>query len=173
MTRKLLITAAAMLVAAVVAAAAVGSTPTRHVVTTAKNTKLGKVILVNTKGRTLYWLSVETKTHLVCKSKCLSFWPPLYLPGTAKPTGAPALGTTKRSDNGKRQVTFQGHLLYTFTGDHAAGQANGEGFKDVGVWHAAFTAKLSSGGGGGTTSTTSTTTTTSGGGGYGGGGGGY
>lgn len=166
MRRKGIVIATALLVAAAVATAAAGSTPTKHVVTTAKNTHLGEMIVVNTRGRTLYWLSLETKTHLICKGKCLSFWPPLYLPGTAKPTGAPALGTIIRSDNHKRQVTFHGHLLYTFSGDHAAGQTNGEGLKDVGVWHAAFTSKLS-GGGTGTTPTTTTSPTTTSGGGYG------
>lgn len=160
MRRKGITIAIAVLVAGVVAATAVGSTPTKHVVTTSKNTKLGKVIVVNLRGRTLYWLNVETKTHLVCKGKCLSFWPPLYLPGTAKPTGAPALGTVKRSDNHKRQVTFHGHLLYTFSGDHAAMQTNGEGFKDVGTWHAAFTVKLATPPTTATTTSTPTTTTT-------------
>ncbi len=35
------------------------------------------------------------------------------------------------------QVTYKGGPLYTFTGDHGRGDANGQGFKDVGVWHAA------------------------------------
>ena len=34
------------------------------------------------------------------------------------------------------QVTFKGAPLYTFTQDTKAGQTNGEGFKDVGVWRA-------------------------------------
>jgi hypothetical protein len=53
-------------------------------------------------------------------------------------------------------VSFRGGPLYTFTGDHKRGDAKGEGFKDVGVWHAASTAKTAappptttSGGGGG------------------------
>lgn len=160
MRRKGITIALALLVAGVVATTAVGSTPTKHVVTTSKNTAFGKVVVVNLRGRTLYWLSVETRTHLVCKGKCLSFWPPLYLPGTAKPTGVAALGTVIRSDNHKRQVTFHGHLLYTYSGDHAAMQTNGEGVKDVGTWHAAFTAKLATAPTTTTTQTTPTTTTT-------------
>jgi hypothetical protein len=34
-------------------------------------------------------------------------------------------------------VTYKGKPLYTFAGDQKAGDAKGEGFKDVGVWHAA------------------------------------
>lgn len=42
----------------------------------------------------------------------------------------------KRPD-GRRQVTFRGLPLYTFDGDAKKGAANGEGFRDVGTWHAA------------------------------------
>ena len=34
-------------------------------------------------------------------------------------------------------MTFEGRPLYTFDGDSKKGDANGEGFKDVGTWHAA------------------------------------
>ncbi len=47
------------------------------------------------------------------------------------------LGTIKRPDNGRRQVTFDGRPLYTFDEDAKAGDAKGQGIKDVGVWHAA------------------------------------
>ena len=40
------------------------------------------------------------------------------------------LGTAKRGS--KLQVTYNGHPLYTYSGDSAAGQANGEG--SGGVW---------------------------------------
>jgi hypothetical protein len=41
----------------------------------------------------------------------------------------------KRPD-GSKQVTYQGTPLYTFAQDTAPGQANGQGFKDVGTWTA-------------------------------------
>ena len=46
------------------------------------------------------------------------------------------LGSIKRPEGG-RQVTYHGRPLYTFVEDHGPGKANGEGFKDVGTWHAA------------------------------------
>jgi predicted lipoprotein with Yx(FWY)xxD motif len=70
------------------------------------------------------------------------------------PTGAAQLGTITRPDNGTTQVTWHGSPLYTFSGDKAAGDASGNGFKDVGVWKAATlgsssSSSSSSGGGGG------------------------
>ena len=43
------------------------------------------------------------------------------------------LGTTKRKD-GTEQVTYNGHPLYTFVGDKAAGEANGN--ESEGTWFA-------------------------------------
>jgi predicted lipoprotein with Yx(FWY)xxD motif len=146
--------------AAVITTVATGSVRKQHVATTAKNAKLGEIVVVNTKGRTLYWLSNETKAHLKCTGKCLSFWPPLYVAAGTTPTGVTGLGTFKRSDNKKTQVTFHGYPIYTFASDTAAGQTNGNGVKDgAGVWHAGSTGKYTAGGTGGTTTTPTTTTT--------------
>jgi predicted lipoprotein with Yx(FWY)xxD motif len=103
---------------------------------TANNAKLHKTILVNHKGLTLYTLSNEGPHKIVCKSVgCLSAWPPLKIAKGVKPVGAKHLGVIKR---GKYfQVTWKGKPLYTFAGDHKKGDVNGEGLKDVGVWHVA------------------------------------
>jgi predicted lipoprotein with Yx(FWY)xxD motif len=78
---------------------------------------------------------------------------------TGKPSagsGATAsmLGTTKRSD-GQPQVTYNGHPLYRFAADNAAGDTNGEGITAFGAaWFAVSPAgsqvsgKSGSGGGG-------------------------
>ena len=105
------------------------------VVRTAKNAELGKTILVNSKGLSLYALSVERKGRFICTDKqCLSFWKPLLAPMGKKPTGTAGLGTIRRPDH-RVQVTYKGAPLYTFYLDHARGQIGGNGFKDVGVWH--------------------------------------
>ncbi len=97
---------------------------------------LGHTVLTNNQGLTLYSLSVEKHGHFICTGTCVSTWIPLLVRPGVKPTGPVALGTVKRP-NGKRQVTFNGRPLYTFDGDSRKGEANGEGFKDVGTWHAA------------------------------------
>jgi predicted lipoprotein with Yx(FWY)xxD motif len=109
-----------------------------HVVSARANARLHERVLVNAKGRTLYSLSVERRGKFICTGSCLGFWTPLLVPKGTVPTGAPHLGTVKRPGSSSRvQVTFRGGPLYTFYGDGKPGDANGQGFKDVGTWHAA------------------------------------
>jgi predicted lipoprotein with Yx(FWY)xxD motif len=109
----------------------------KRVVKEAHNAKLGRTVLVNLGGLTLYSLSAETHGKLICKGACLKDWHPLVVAAGVKPTGPVRLGTIKRPDNGKRQVTFEGRPLYTFDEDTKPGDLKGQGIKDVGTWHAA------------------------------------
>jgi predicted lipoprotein with Yx(FWY)xxD motif len=129
---------AALLAAFLVARSAQASPSARaHVVSTAKNPSLGKTLLVNRRGLTLYSLSVEQRGRFVCTdSACLSFWTPLVVPKGTTPTGVAGLRTVKRPD-GRVQVTYRGRPLYIFYLDRKRGDVGGEGFKDVGIWHAA------------------------------------
>ena len=130
--------AAAVAVAAVIAIAALSSASgsTSSATTVNRGHALGKTVLVNRAGRTLYSLSAETNGRFICTGTCLSTWHPLLLRSGQKPTGAHSLSSIRRS-TGQLQVTYKGKPLYTFAGDRKAGDAKGEGFKDVGVWHAA------------------------------------
>lgn len=103
---------------------------------------LGKTVLTNNAGRTLYSLSVEKHGHFICTGSCLASWKPLVVPAGTKPTGPVQLGTVKRPD-GRTQVTYKGRPLYAFKGDSKPGEANGEGIKDVGTWHSATLASSS------------------------------
>jgi predicted lipoprotein with Yx(FWY)xxD motif len=105
---------------------------------------LGKTVLTNSQGRTLYSLSAETHGRFICTGSCTSTWRPLLVQAGTTPTGPVKLGTVERPE-GKTQVTYKGRPLYTFSGDTKSGQANGEGIKDVGTWHAAALARSSSG----------------------------
>ena len=108
-----------------------------RVVMVATNPTLGKKILVNRRGLTLYSLSVEHKGKFICtNSTCLSLWKPLTVPKGAVATGAAHLSVVKRPD-GRRQVAYRGGPLYTFAMDRKRGDVKGNGFKDVGVWRPA------------------------------------
>lgn len=97
----------------------------------------GRTILTLANGHTLYSLSVEKHGKFTCtqSSGCLSLWHPLEVPAGVTPKGPVKLGTIKRPEGGV-QVTYRGLPLYSFAGDKKPGQAKGEGFKDVGTWHA-------------------------------------
>ncbi|HXE93758.1 MAG TPA: hypothetical protein VN544_08060 [Gaiellaceae bacterium] len=107
------------------------------VVSTAK-TSLGRII-VKSNGRALYLFGKDRNGKSACAGQCATFWPPLIT--IAKPrvtSGARAalVGTTRRAD-GRLQVTYNHHPLYTFVKDTKAGQTNGEGVSAFGaVWDA-------------------------------------
>jgi len=97
------------------------------------NAGLGN-ILVNSKGRTLYLFNRDSGTMSECNGACDVNWPPLQAVG--KPTigsGARAtlISTSTRSD-GVRQVTYNGHPLYLFSGDNKPGDTNGESLNAFG-----------------------------------------
>ena len=127
------VSTAAPTTGAATAAAAAPASPTLAVGTT----RLGPVV-VDQSGRTTYVLDRDTPgtTTSACTAGCASLWPPVTATGT--PTAAAgisgAVGVITRTD-GTRQVTLNGRPLYVFSGDHAAGDANGDGI--AGVWHAA------------------------------------
>lgn len=115
-------------------------------------------VLVSADGHTLYVNTVDTTTAIKCTGTCATLWPPLDGPVTAG-SGVPQsdLGTASRPD-GSMQATFQGHPLYHFSGDSAAGDKKGNGLADQGgSWHvatvgaASSTSGSSSGGGSGPT----------------------
>jgi predicted lipoprotein with Yx(FWY)xxD motif len=161
-TRAAAWTAALLVALAGLLAGGAGATAT-PLVTTAQNARLHAKILVNRSGLTLYHLSVEHKGHFICTNKtCLSFWHPLLVPKGTKPSGRVVLGIVQRH-NGAIQVAYKGEPLYTFVQDKKRGDVKGEGFKDVGVWHAATVGSAA------TSSSGSGSGSGSGGGGYGGG----
>ncbi|MHB1503777.1 MAG: COG4315 family predicted lipoprotein [Acidimicrobiales bacterium] len=94
----------------------------------ANSSKYGE-ILTTASGYTVYGLTADTPTTTACTGGCLSIWPPLTVTGTPVPgrnVVATLLGTILLSD-GQRQVTYNGHPLYIYSGDHSPGATNGEG----------------------------------------------
>jgi predicted lipoprotein with Yx(FWY)xxD motif len=102
------------------------------------STDLGR-ILVNSGGRTLYLFARDKNGKSACVGKCAKFWPPVIASG--KPLASAGartslLGTTSRAD-GRMQVTYNRHPLYTFVKDTKRGQTNGEGLTAFGgQWNA-------------------------------------
>jgi predicted lipoprotein with Yx(FWY)xxD motif len=104
-----------------------------------QNTSKGTV-LANAQGQTIYWFAIDTPTKSNCNGSCASFWPPVI--GKAAAASGMTLplphgfGTITRAD-GDVQATYFGHPLYTYMGDTAAGQINGNG-KNLsgGLWWA-------------------------------------
>jgi predicted lipoprotein with Yx(FWY)xxD motif len=101
-------------------------------------TALG-MILVGGNDHTLYLFGKDRNGKSACSGSCAHFWPPLLT--QSKPIAGPGikaalLGTTKRSD-GKTQVTYAKHPLYTYALDKRAGQTTGEGLTFFGgLWDA-------------------------------------
>jgi predicted lipoprotein with Yx(FWY)xxD motif len=98
------------------------------------STKLGQ-ILVDAKGRTLYLFEKDQPNQSACSGPCVSAWPVDQSSGTPKATSAAKasmLGTIKRTD-GTTQVTYNHHPLYSYSGDTAAGQQNGQGVDAFGA----------------------------------------
>jgi predicted lipoprotein with Yx(FWY)xxD motif len=122
----------------VVAAGAVAAWASGPAELKVEKTKIGKVV-ANVKLHTLYMFRADKGTKSACYGKCAKFWPPLLTSG--KPKAGPGikaslLGTSKRKD-GKLQVTYKGHPLYTFLEDKAPAQTKGEGSKAFGAgWYA-------------------------------------
>jgi len=95
----------------------------------------GATVVTNAKGFTLYWFVPDTTTTSKCNGSCATFWPPVKGPATAGAGVTGKLATITRAD-GSVQATYNGHPLYTYVGDHAPGQATGNGLNvNGGVWH--------------------------------------
>ena len=112
-------------------------TPTASSATvSAQPTSLG-MIIVNSQGRTVYVFANDKTSASTCTGACAANWPFVPAPATL-PASLPGvtgeLGTTIRT-GGARQLTVAGHPVYTFAGDSAPGQTNGQGkVLDGGLW---------------------------------------
>jgi predicted lipoprotein with Yx(FWY)xxD motif len=104
----------------------------------ATSAKLGSY-LTGPNGRTLYTLSSDPNDKSTCAGDCATAWPPLKIAsnGKVESTAMATFGSIKRAD-GTDQVALDGHPLYEFIMDTAAGQTKGEGIKAFGgTWHVA------------------------------------
>jgi predicted lipoprotein with Yx(FWY)xxD motif len=102
-------------------------------VTTMEDPTYG-TILTDGQGNTLYLFETDQGTKTSCTTGCSSTWPALTV--TGQPTAGAGVDASKlgsaKQDDGSMQVTYNGHLVYRYSGDTAPGQTNGEGIG--GVW---------------------------------------
>jgi predicted lipoprotein with Yx(FWY)xxD motif len=88
---------------------------------------LGRV-LTSSKGRVMYLFKEDKSTVSRCTGQCRTAWPAVM--SNAKPRAAKGVLARHLSRNKKHQVTYYGHPLYYFVGDHKAGKSTGEGEED-------------------------------------------
>ena len=102
-----------------------------------RTTTIGGVsVLTNSSGRTLYWFAPDTPSKSACYGTCAAYWPPVIgNPAAGAGVTLSKIATIARTD-GTIQVTYAGHPLYTYIGDTAPGQANGNDINlNGGFWH--------------------------------------
>jgi predicted lipoprotein with Yx(FWY)xxD motif len=124
-------------------AAAATSPTTATVISTAKNAKLGTILV---SGNTVYALKAG-KT--ACTAECSKTWIRVLLPqGVAKATAGAGVDASKlgtvAAGNGALQITYAGKPLYWFAKDTAPGQVHGNMKNKWGTWAAVVTAKAGS-----------------------------
>lgn len=114
-----------------------GSAGSSGAVVKVANSSLGRIVVAGN-GMTAYVFTVDKRGSgkSSCTGACLSSWPPITA-GSAKITAHGVTGklATIAGPGGRRQVTLNGYPLYTYAGDTAPGDVNGQGVK--GSWFVA------------------------------------
>jgi predicted lipoprotein with Yx(FWY)xxD motif len=95
----------------------------------------GATVLTNAKGFTVYWFGPDTPSTSKCYGSCAAYWPPVTGTAAASPGVPGRIGTITRT-GGARQLTYNGHPLYTYIADTAPGLARGNNINlNGGLWH--------------------------------------
>jgi len=100
------------------------------------NPKYGEILTDGT-GRSLYFFANDKDTVTsACTGGCTTIWPTFYADSLTIGAGLDPkdFGKITRPDS-TLQITYKGWPLYYYSGDYAAGDVNGEGFK--GIWFVA------------------------------------
>lgn len=84
--------------------------------------------LVGPGGMSVYLFDKDQGTTSACMEQCAQAWPAVVASGA--PTAGDGVDASKLSTAKGQvadQVVYNGHLLYTFSGDKAPGDTNGKG----------------------------------------------
>ncbi len=107
----------------------VAKSPTVHTAIATVNGKT-ETILVDSQGLPLYYYPADTAKKSLVNGELARLWPPLL---SAKPTASGTQGKlTALKVAAGRQVTYNGHFLYTFIED-SAGNVTGQGVSNFQV----------------------------------------
>jgi len=113
-----------------------GGSNSSAVIQTATVTLKGQseTVLTNAQGLTLYYFTADSATQSAVSGNLAQIWHALLFTGTGGPTSSTSLTgkLSVQTDVNGNQIEYNGHPLYTFSGDSAPGQTNGEGL--YGVW---------------------------------------
>jgi predicted lipoprotein with Yx(FWY)xxD motif len=98
------------------------------------------LFLTDNADRTLYAFDKDTKDTSACSGTCSTNWPAFTADTLPQAVNAPntsflntsLLGFITRTD-GSKQVTYDGHPLYYYSGDKNPGDVKGHGIG--GLWH--------------------------------------
>ncbi|NUP47197.1 MAG: hypothetical protein HOW97_07760 [Catenulispora sp.] len=117
------------------------SAPSSPAAGTTVSTGMAKVsgtqttVLTAPDGHTLYYFTPDTAGgQPTCTADCAALWPPLVSASPTEASGVTGKLTVATGANGS-QVIYNGHPLYEYKPDTAAGQASGEGV--MGKWYVA------------------------------------
>lgn len=88
-------------------------------------------VLTTFNGTTLYERTSDPAPGSNCTGQCAHLWPPLLSNGTVISTAAIRGNLTVHMTANGEQVEYNGHPLYTYSGDTAPGQTNGQGVGNV------------------------------------------
>jgi predicted lipoprotein with Yx(FWY)xxD motif len=95
------------------------------------NAKLHQNIVVDDNGKTVYIYKPDgTSTTSKVPAALKAAWPAVTSV-EATPKVAAGLNNGKTKANRQDQVSYNGHLLYTFSADTKPGDANGQGLGNV------------------------------------------
>ncbi len=95
--------------------------------------ELGR-LLADASGRTLYGFTKDVDGNPTCVDGCATAWPPVVVDGSLDLSALPASASFSLVDrpDGTKQLKAGKWPLYYFSGDTAAGEANGQG--SGGIW---------------------------------------
>src|SRR6266516_293550 len=116
-----------------------GGSNSSAVIQTATVTVKGQseTVLINAQGLTLYYFTADSATQSAVSGNLAQIWHAQLFTGSGGPTSSTSLPgkLSVQTDVNGNQVEYNGHPLYTFSGDTAPGQTNGEGI--TGMWFVA------------------------------------